>query len=521
VSSRILFILLHPPDGKEIIMTSDSLGPVRPLVLVIDDEVNMRLLTRGALEPAGFDVQEAEDGIQALKAFKDHRPDIVLLDVVMPSMDGYAVCSAIRRVTDGDRVPIVMLTALDDIESIKRAYEVGATDFITKPINWVILSHRVRYMVRNSQLAERLRKSERKIRAILDAIPDLMIRISKDGVLLEAKGAKDMELLLPQEEYSGKTLAQVLPADVAELTMKNIRQVLETSTTRIFEYEIDVKTIPSFYEANMVASGEDEVLCIVRDITRRRKMEEELLKAKKTEAIGILAGGIAHDFNNLLAIILGNVTMAQTEVLPNSSCYKLLADAEQAALRSRDLTKQFITLSSGGAPIKKPASLKRLIVESVSQVWINSDIPCEYEFSDDLWEVEVDSTQMKHVVQNLVTNAREAMPPGGRIRISAANTEVASRNQPEYLEMKEGKYVRISIKDEGIGIPRHNLDKIFDPYFSTKERGCQKGMGLGLAVVYSVLKKHGGYIFVESELAVGTTFNIYLPAMSGGSPARE
>jgi len=244
---------------------------------------------------------------------------------------------------------------------------------------------------------------------------------------------------------------------------------------------------------------------IARDITERKRMEEELMKMQKLESIGILAGGIAHDFNNILTGILGHLSLAMQEIPPNENVYDDLVGAEKAALRAKALTQQLLTFSKGGAPIKKTASIKEILTESVSFVLRGSNVQCKFFIADDLQPVEIDAEQISQVMNNLIINANQAMPEGGNIKVSAANITVTAKDD---LPVKDGDWVKITIQDEGSGIPRKHLQKIFDPYFTTKEYGS----GLGLATAYSVIKKHNGYINVESEQGIGATFTIYLTA---------
>ncbi|HEX8949902.1 MAG TPA: CBS domain-containing protein [Dissulfurispiraceae bacterium] len=246
-----------------------------------------------------------------------------------------------------------------------------------------------------------------------------------------------------------------------------------------------------------------------QDITDRKRLEDEFLKAQKLESIGVLAGGIAHDFNNLLTGILNCVSLAKSNLDSKEKVLESLAMAEKASRLAKDLTQQLFTFAKIGEPVRTPMPLDRLIRDSMG--YSPEDLNSKYELSiaPDLWQVEVDEGQIKRVVHNLVLNAREAMPRGGMIMIRAENTMVSTKDS---LPMKEGRYVKVSIVDQGIGVPQGHLQKIFDPYFTTKKRGSRKGTGLGLAICYSIVKNHDGHITVESELGVGTTFCIYLPA---------
>jgi len=237
----------------------------------------------------------------------------------------------------------------------------------------------------------------------------------------------------------------------------------------------------------------------------KAKLEAQLVQAQKMEAIGTLAREIAHDFNNILTAIIGNISLAMLDSQMGEQSRENLDQAEKACLHAQNLSRQLLTFSSGGAPIKEVVSVKRLITESASFACRGSQVQYEFSLPDDLRAVEADPGQISQVFQNLVINAIQAMPTGGMIKIRGENLEVEAGSK---LPISAGRYVKISIKDEGIGISAEHLPRIFDPYFTTK----QKGSGLGLAISYSITKNHHGHISVKSELGTGTTFNVYLPA---------
>jgi PAS domain S-box-containing protein len=247
------------------------------------------------------------------------------------------------------------------------------------------------------------------------------------------------------------------------------------------------------------------VVLVFRDITVRKQMEGELLKVEKLSSLGILAGGIAHDFNNILTGILGNISLAMLSAKEGESLLPRLAEAEQATLRARDLVQQLLTFAKGGAPVKEVASLAEIIQESANFTCRGSQVRPVCEFVDDLKPAEVDPAQISQVIQNLILNAVQAMPTGGTIRVTAQNVTLCPDSG---LPLTPGHYVKIGVHDQGIGIPKAYLHKIFDPYFSTK----QKGSGLGLATAYSIVKNHDGYMTVDSEPGKGTVFHLYLPA---------
>lgn len=246
-------------------------------------------------------------------------------------------------------------------------------------------------------------------------------------------------------------------------------------------------------------------ILVFRDITDEKNMEEEMQKSAKIESLGLLAGGIAHDFNNLLTSILGNVSLAKACSGSNEKVTKLLVDAEKGSFRARNLTQQLLTFARGGAPVITLSSTRKLIMESAEFSSSGSKIKCDFDIPDDLWQVEVDAGQIGQVIQNLVINADQTMKNGGIVQIVAENIIVQDNSK---VTLEEGEYIKISVKDNGQGIESNHLKKIFDPYFTTKATGH----GLGLAICFSIIKKHHGLIDVKSELGVGSTFSIYLPA---------
>lgn len=244
---------------------------------------------------------------------------------------------------------------------------------------------------------------------------------------------------------------------------------------------------------------------VFRDITEKRRLESELLRASKLESVGLLAGGIAHDFNNILSVILGNVTLCKMLAPPIGSFQERLGHAEKGCLRARELTQQLLTFAKGGSPIRKAASIIEIIHESTAFAARGSNVICRHHAPANLWPVEVDEGQISQVFNNLVINALQAMPNGGTLRTSMENCEVTDAMG---LHITPGRYVHITVSDTGTGIPRENLARIFDPYFTTKKAGS----GLGLATTYAIIQKHQGSITVESSEGVGTAFHIYLPA---------
>ncbi len=247
----------------------------------------------------------------------------------------------------------------------------------------------------------------------------------------------------------------------------------------------------------------------LEDITDQKTAEEELLKRTKLESLGTFADGVAKDFDSLLSAILRNVFLAkisaneEDKILENG-----LAVAERASLQAKELAHRLITFAQGGYPVKKMERVGELIKETVQKTLAGSNVTCQPVIAPDLWPTEIDAMQIKQVIENMVTNAKEAMPDGGIVEVIAENTATGTNIRT----MGKGSYVRIIIKDRGVGIPRENLSKIFDPYFTTKEKKERGGIGLGLAICDSIIKYHNGLITMESTVGAGTSFFIYLAA---------
>lgn len=291
--------------------------------------------------------------------------------------------------------------------------------------------------------------------------------------------------------------------------------------------KIDPKAAPRNYEARFVdregrnrnvfltiamIPGTKRTVASLLDITRRKRMEEELLKVRKLESIGILAGGIAHDFNNLLGVILGYLNLASMNLPGGHPLLRLLNKAERASIQAKDLTQRFIVLATGGNSVKVRTSISEMMAETILEVLNDPTLEAAIQFPPDLFEIEVDQERMGQAIRNVIVNAREAMPQGGTLRIKARNIEVTDDGKRLGLPIRNGRYVKMSIKDSGIGIPEDDMGRIFDPYFSTKDRGSVKGMGLGLATTHSVISRHGGLVSVKSGERDGTAVYIYIPA---------
>ena len=369
---------------------------------------------------------------------------------------------------------------------------------------------------RNTQYA--LATEKEQLIVTLRSIGDGVITTDMNGkIVLVNKVAEDLTGWR-QEEALGKTLSEVFHT----INMQS-REVCENPldilmrSGMIYNQEEDALLVSrdssERYVSESCAAISDQnskiigAVLVFRDVTGKKKMQDEALKSEKLKSVGVLAGGIAHDFNNILAAILGNISLAKFQIDQevNSNVWKLLEGAEKASLRARNLTQQLLTFSKGGEPVKKVELISEIIKDSANFILTGGKVHCEYDIEENLWPVNIDTGQMSQVVQNIIINAMHAMPEGGRVDISCANF---INENGMISSLPEGNYVRISIKDQGTGIPEELQDKIFDPYFTTKVEGS----GLGLALTHSIVAKHQGLIQLKSS-SIGTDFIIYLPAM--------
>jgi len=397
-----------------------------------------------------------------------------------------------------------------------------------------LLAQRIGNKDIHQQLEEKLKESEQRLYNVIQGSPIPAFVIGKDHRVLYWNKALEELTRIKAEEVVGTNrhwwafYAEERPC-MADLL---VDQKLEAIPQWYFEKYLKSQLIKEAYEAadffpRLGDTGKwlhftaaairdtqgDLVGAIetLEDVTARKRAEEELIRVEKLESLGIFAGGIAHDFNKLISIMLYNIFTAklsladeQQEVLGGG-----LETAEKAGLQAKELAHRLVTFAKGGESIRKTGDISQLLMNSIDLSLSGSNVICEFSFPNDLWPAEMDDVQIRQVIHNLVVNALEAMPKGGTITIHAENVNATVGNG---LPLKEGKYVKWSVKDHGIGIPKEDLQKIFDPYFTTKPTGTTRGMGLGLAICYSIIKKHNGFINVESEPGVGSTFFVYLPA---------
>lgn len=385
-------------------------------------------------------------------------------------------------------------------------------------INLRDISHR-------KEMEESLRKEKSFVEKIIETAPVIVLVLSENGEILkfnprfealtgysleDVKGKSWFDIFIPEPDRS--RIRRIFSLTVDKVNTSGINNPILTSDGRLIEVQ--------WYNSPLRNDGDEivGVLSIGQDITERRKYENDLARIGKLESIGVLAGGIAHDFNNLLASILLSVSFVKEELAEDGKSFEAIGLAIKGCHQAKNLSTQLLTFSRGGTPVIEEISLDKVIQDACDFALRGSNCSCAIELENGLSNVMADEGQVHQVVSNLVINSDQAMPQGGFIELRARNVDV---DESSNVPLKPGSYVRVDVQDEGTGIPRNNLDRVFDPFFTTK----QKGSGLGLATVFSIVNKHGGHTAVESQAGNGSTFTFYLPAaektVETGKPVKE
>ena len=398
----------------------------------------------------------------------------------------------------------------------------GDTQIIESTLQ--IFASRAAAEIERKRFEEDLAAEKERLAITLCAIGEGFITIDNEGRILILNPVAEQLTGWLQIEAHGRPLGDVfqLKHDRTHRRFsREISEIVEVGATEAFtapvllvsrensERLVECSTSPIRDRANRKVGA----VIIFRDVTERQRASEEHQKTEKLESLGVVAGGIAHDFNNLLTAILGNISLALLAPEVAAQTRERLSSAKTATNRAQELAQQLLTFAKGGAPIKQTASIAQLLRDTTGATLSDSKAACEYALADDLWTVDIDPGQISQVIHNLTLNADQAMPAGGTVRVSAENVELYTDSLS--LGLRAGRWVKLSIQDEGTGIAQQYLKKIFDPYFTTKP----KGAGLGLAAAYSIVKNHGGIIGVDSQAGRGSTFTLCLPASQKPLPA--
>ena len=479
-------------------------------ILLIEDHPDSRRNLRRLIEKRGHEVVACASAEEAESELARANFPFLILDWMLPGKSGIELCENLRARPRGDEMYILLVTARSDAEDLERALAAGANDYLTKPLDARRLSVRLSVAERHiKELEERnnarvaLLDSARRMTDILEKTSDGFFALDTNWNFTYLNAEAEVLLGKPRASLMGQNIWEQFPSLTGSIFEQNYRKVMKDQVAIEFE-AVDTKG-KGWFEVHSYPSG-GGVSVFFREITERRRAEQERLTTGKLESLGTLAGGIAHDLNNILTVISGNIGLAQLDAPQHSgNLLSYLAKAGQAAQHAARLSSQLLTFSKGGAPLKKIASVADLLQHAAEFSLHGSNLRAAIEIEDHLGRADIDVGQVEQVINALIINAREAMPNGGCLDISAENVQI---DEKDGLPLERGRYIKVSIADHGPGVPIDVVQKIFDPYFTTKPSST----GLGLAISYSIIRKHGGLLELENNSPAGATFAFYLPA---------
>ncbi|HEY5711801.1 MAG TPA: response regulator [Allosphingosinicella sp.] len=528
-----------PPPARADRVAAVDAGAGRARVLVVDDDERNLLAIRNVIEDLA-EVEVAASGDEALRHLLSGEFAVILLDVYMPGLDGYETAAIIRGREQTKRIPIVFLSAVNkEKEHLMRGYAMGAVDYVFKPVEPVVLRSKVAVFVElfemtreiqrkaaeqqelldaNLRIEQALRLAEQQKAAIIESLPIILY--------LEAADAKPR---VPQ--FVGGNFAAVtgfpfdavannpnlwverLHPDDRDRVLKAMEDRGRTGSMAIeYRWRCANDEYRHFLDqAVLLREGDgapDRYAGTLLDVTDRKELERELLQARKMDAIGQLTGGIAHDFNNLLAAVLGGIDLIERRATLSAEQRKIMGMTRHAAEQGTQLVGRLLAFARRQQLSPSEIDVGRLS-ESVTELLahtLGGLVTLEWRSDKKVWDAFADSAQLELALMNLILNARDAMPKGGRVGVIARNAKVPAINPQD---LPPGDYVVLAVTDHGSGIPAHLLEQVTEPFFTTKDVG--KGTGLGLSMVYGFARQSGGAMEIASRVGQGTTVEIWLP----------
>lgn len=482
----------------------------------------------GILEKGGYaSVRSVLDSREAVQAAVDFKPDLILLDLMMPHLDGFAVMDQLKPLVEAQGcLPILVLTADSNPDSKRRALKSGARDFLTKPLDAIevllrienMLETRFLFLKQQRHAAERIQDQATLIDQANDAI---LVHDLNDSITFWNEGARRL-FEWTAEEALGQTSTQLLSSAPPSALLRAEQEVMENGNwsgelTHVTKSGKQVITASRWTLIHDEQGRPKSRLIINTDITEKKHLEASLLHAQKMEAFGQLAGGIAHDFNNLLTVIIGFSEVLLSERVPAEKQGEHILEIRKAGDRAAALTRQLLAFSRKQLLQPTELNLNAVVadIEKMLGRLIGEDIDLATSLDPALGSVKADPGQIEQVIINLIVNARDAMPRGGHITVETRNVELDPAYARTHAEIQPGHFVLLAVTDSGCGMDDRTRSRVFEPFFTTK--GAGRGTGLGLATVYGIIKQSGGSIEVYSEIDHGTTFKIYLPRLDGGA----
>ena len=483
-------------------------------ILIVEDERIIAMDIKHSLLNLGYDVVGmVASGEEAITKAGESYPDLVLMDIMLQGeIDGIEAAAQIRRRYN---IPMIYLTAYANDTILQRAKLTQPFGYVLKPFRESELHFNIEIALYRHEMEKKLQSREHWLNITLRSINDGVIATDVTGQVIFMNPVAELLTGWPLADALGKDVGLVFqvideltrqPVDLPDFTRLQTQDLFIPPHPNLLrarddcERSIDHRVAPILDDDDRIIG----VIFLFRDITERRRLEAELLRADKLESIGNLAGGIAHDFNNLLTVIWANLILASLDADSKDIVVERLTVAQKNCLQAQELAQQLLTFTKGGRSVKNLVAIDKILLTAARKSG-NSMIAIATLIPENLWLVNIDKNQISRVMDNLLSNAVQAMPQGGKITIQAENIMITGKSS---LPLKSGNYLQIMIKDQGRGIPKKYLDKIFDPFFTT----TKKAAGMGLTIAYAIIKNHAGYLTVESELGKGTAVSIYLPA---------
>jgi two-component system cell cycle sensor histidine kinase/response regulator CckA len=491
--------------------------PVHGDIMIVDDHpANLRLLEDMLLQQ-GHEVRSFPLGRLALAAAKRNPPDLILLDINMPEMNGYEVCERLKAVQELADLPVIFLSALNETQDKVKAFQAGGVDYISKPFQLEEVHARVATHLKLYRLQRDLKLRNERLE---EGVADIIFRweiVPRRRVAYINPAANLILGYSPEDFYTDRQLiSSIVHPDDRHIMEEMLRGVVSgtTQSTLIRYMHRNGNTVWIEQRNTLVRDSAGRLVavnCVARDVTERKHLEEQLRQSQKMEAIGLLAGGVAHDFNNMLTVIMGFANLILSDEAPSPSVARKIGHIKSAAEKAVILTRQL--LAFGRRQIFRPTLLNiNSVVEHASEMFaplLGADIDCVFDLDPELSFVKTDAAQIEQILVNLSVNAKGAMPGGGRLTIETRNVMLDGAITGGTWS-GQLPYIMLAVTDTGCGMDASTRSRIFEPFYTTKEQG--KGTGLGLSIVYGIVKQSAGDIRVFSEPGEGTRFEILLPA---------